>query len=216
MSQIILPPGLPARLNKTWFKDCYQQALLFYEKDHCLTQSDRLELAEIYRDIASVKKRNGWLSFSTVVLMPFILRYRNTGSIWGTQISRSFFFGMLTYVIVSCRTGHRELQKKIDQLSQNVNPYDDEEDYGSKEKRQVEILKILSSGPTMEWSNYFYRTYSNPESTFGDPQLHLQKFIEATNGLRSADATANKLATATSQSYSSWDKIRANSSNEGN
>lgn len=228
MSQVILPPGIPTKLNNAWFKDCYQQAILFYEKDQCLTSSDRLELAETYRDIATVKKNNGWLGFGTVFLTPFILRYGKTGSIFGTQISRNFFLGMITYVIVSYKTGQRELEIKINQLSQSINLYD--EDYVSKEKRQLDVLKTLSCEPTMQWSNYFYKTYLHPECTFPNPQRQLQKFIDATNGLNSSTnnhadkseiktsnikhiASSSSKTISTSKLYSSWDKIRENSAN---
>ncbi|CCK69518.1 Rci37p KNAG_0C04160 [Huiozyma naganishii CBS 8797] len=179
---------LPKKLDNRWFREAYEAALKFYERDKVLDARDRLDLSNSYASIARYQAASAWAGFGAVFAPPFAIRYYNTGSVKGVKVPRNFMFGIVGMFVASYLAGDWAYKRELNALDpegkfSGKNSYgDDELNAGDalkvvpREERKYDMMALLKNGGSSKWASYFYTTYLHPEKVFPDPKVKLEQF----------------------------------------
>lgn len=175
-----------ALMESPWFKEAYNSALKFYEKDSALDSKDRLELSRTFVSIARAELWGGWAAFALVFGAPFGYRLYKTGAVRGVKVPRNFVLGLFAMFTTTQACGRYAFNSKLAQLQNDGNftprgSFGDDDDQSRPEtnqQRQYEMMKLVGYGMAPKWGNYFYTTFHNPEKRLPNPKVKLQEMKE--------------------------------------
>lgn len=186
-------PNIPQYLDKPWFREAYDAAKRFHEKDKVLDSKDRLDLCNIYKDITRTQTIAGLVGFFTVFTSPFAYKYYTTQGIKNVNVPRNFLLGLLATLGCSSIGSHISYKRQLQKLDPDgslsrKNIYsedhffeDDPNQIKSRNERQYEMLTLLKNGGSARWASYFYMTYLHPERSFPDPEEKLKQLQQNDN-----------------------------------
>lgn len=190
--------------NQPWFREAYNAAVQFYEKDDVLDSNDRLALSNAYKTIARSQTIGGWLGFSTVFCTPFAYQYYKTNAIKGVKVPRNFGMGLLALFGSTIIAGQKAYQRQLQLLDPsgeltNKGNYGDNDNAFSTDQflmeenndnvttksptqRQYEMMALIKNGSAPKWASYFYLTHLHPERRLPNPKTKLEEI--STNGFK--------------------------------
>ncbi|ODQ78478.1 hypothetical protein BABINDRAFT_9258 [Babjeviella inositovora NRRL Y-12698] len=165
-----LPRGPPGRefnaidiINTRGF----DHLMKLYEVDRRLTMRNRQDIIDFYTSLSKSTLSYGWGAFFALGSIPFVLRYRRTGSTRGARAGLGIIGGMLGMMAGSNYGLRRGYSTGFHALEQD-----------SSKQPVVEMIKLMSPMEAPMWMRYFQETAKDETKVMPDPRVVVQQLKE--------------------------------------